>query len=49
MSKWYSDGTLTFSCGSIVNHQQLQAIFDVCLLDITLLFLKSIESNEFEN
>lgn len=30
MSKWYSsvEGTLTFGCGSIVNAQQLQVIFD---------------------
>lgn len=31
MSKWYNslEGTLTFSCGSVVNAQQLQVIFDV--------------------
>lgn len=35
MSKWYNnlEGTLTFSCGSVVNAQQLQIIFDVSYID----------------
>lgn len=38
MSKWYNalEGTLTFSCGSIVNAQQLQIIFDVSLPEFAI-------------